>query len=84
MFKVSKESHQPLMLNVVSAQVLSPELYLRGSPGCVTVRAKAGITPWAHWFLACCSALADKIVIIVVIITLFLSLHLQAQLWRWD
>lgn len=85
MFKVSKESHQPLMLSLVSAQVLNPELYFRGSPGCATVHAKADIIPWAHWFLACCSSvLADKTAIVIIITTLFLSSLLQAQLCRWD
>lgn len=44
MFKVFKQSHQPLMLSLVSAQVLNPELYFREGPGCVTVHAKADIT----------------------------------------
>lgn len=71
MFKALKQSLQPLMFSLVSAHVLNPEQCFRESPGCATVHAKADITPWAHWFLACCAALTDKIVIIVIIVTFF-------------
>lgn len=44
-FMFSGESHQPQMLNLVSAWVIDPELYFRESPVCAMVHAKADITP---------------------------------------